>query len=343
MKMKIGILLILCMCIPGLVFSGGAREGAAETHLIRAGLAMAEGMVQAKSVNGMYELFKEEIEKNSDGRLKMDIVYGGALGNPDERLSQMRRGSIQMSDAADGNYATIYPDVQVFNLPYLFPTEQIAWQVLDGPIGTRMAEDIRKKTGVRVLGWWESGGFKHYSANKPIVTPNDMRGTKMRVMGPIFSIPIEAMRGSPTPIAFNELYTSLQTGVVDGQDNAVWVFNAVQLFEVQDYLMLDGHIYAFGPLGINDDFYNRLDPELQQVIDDAAAKAIDFNRRVSREQEEDEVAFAEARGVEIIRLTQEQSDAFAEVVQPPVIEWLKQQLDTPSLIEEVMAEVQALR
>ena len=341
MRRNVIIVLIICLAASGMLFAAGARE--AETHHIRAGLAMPEGMEVARSVNGMYELFKQEIEANSDGRLTMDIIYGGALGNPDERLTQMRRGSIQMSDAADGNYATIYPDIQVFNMPYLFPSEQIAWEVLDGPIGDRMAQDIREETGIRVLGWWESGGFKHYSANRPIVTPEDMQGLKMRVMGPIFSIPVEAMGASPTPIAFNELYTALQTGVADGQDNAVWVFNAVQLFEVQDYLMIDGHIYAFGPLGINDDFYNSLDAELQQVIDDAAEKAIAFNRQESRDQEDQEIEFAQEQGVEVIWLTDEQSARFAEVAQPPVIEWLKGQLDTPELIEEVMAEVESLQ
>ena len=230
---------------------------------IKAGLMLKKDFPGAEPVNGMYELFESEVEKGSGGAITMEIVYGGALGKPNERLNQVRHGIIQMSDASDGNYASIYKDIQILSMPYLFPDEETAWKLLDGPVGTAMAEDIRAKTGIRVLGWWESGGFKHYSANRAIRTPDDMKGLKMRVMAPIFGIPVLTLGGSATPIAFPELYTSLKTGVVDGQDNAVWVFNLIKLHEVQEYLMLDGHIYAFGPLGINDAWFSALSDELQ--------------------------------------------------------------------------------
>ena len=230
---------------------------------IKAGLMLKKGFPGAEPVNGMFELFESEVEKGSGGAIEMEIVYGGALGKPNERLNQVRHGIIQMSDASDGNYASIYKDIQILSMPYLFPDEETAWKLLDGPIGTAMAEDIRAKTGIRVLGWWESGGFKHYSANRAIRTPDDMKGLKMRVMAPIFGIPVRTLGGSATPIAFPELYTSLKTGVVDGQDNAVWVFNLIKLHEVQEYLMLDGHIYAFGPLGINDAWFSGLSDEQQ--------------------------------------------------------------------------------
>ena len=94
---------------------------------IKVGLSLSKGAPGFDFINGMYELFKAEVESATKGTLTVDLVYGGALGNPNDRLNQMRRGAIQMSDAADGNYATVYPDIQVFNIPYLFPTEQAAW------------------------------------------------------------------------------------------------------------------------------------------------------------------------------------------------------------------------
>jgi len=336
MAKRISSFFILFLLLISGLYAGG------QTEVIKVGLSMPQDSASAKSVNGMYELFKQEVETNSNGALQVDIVYGGALGKPDERLSQMKKGLIQMTDAADGNYASIYRDVQVLNMPFLFPTEQIAWQVMDGPIGDKLAEGIRQTNGIRVLGWWESGGFKHYSANKPILKPEDMKGLKMRVLGPIFSIPVKALGGSPAPIAFNELYTALKTGVVDGQDNAVWVFNAVQLYEVQKYLMLDGHIYAFGPIGINDEFFSKLSAEHQKIIVEAAKKAVAFNREYSRRQEADEIAFAKSKGVEVIPFTAEQKKAFAAAVQPEAIAWLKENMDTPSLIDEVLKEVDRL-
>ena len=306
---------------------------------IKAGLMLKKGFPGAGPVNGMFEFFESEVEKGSIGKIKMDIVYGGALGKPNERLNQVRRGIIQMSDASEGNYASIYKDIQILSMPYLFPDEQTAWKLLDGPIGTRMAEDIRNKTGIRVLGWWESGGFKHYSSNRAIRKPDDMKGLKMRVMAPIFGIPVRALGGSATPISFPELYTSLKTGVVDGQDNAVWVFNLIKLYEVQKYLMLDGHIYSFGPLGINERWFSGLSKDLQKVVLAAGKNAVSFNRKESRAAEAKNIAMAKEKGVTVIPFTKAMKKSFADRIRPAAVKWLKDNVDSPALIDEVIAEV----
>ncbi|MGV0875905.1 TRAP transporter substrate-binding protein [Martelella sp. FLE1502] len=302
---------------------------------IKVGLSLPKDLPGFDFVNGMYETFKTEVEANSD--LTVDLVYGGALGAPNDRLGQMRRGIIQMTDAADGNFATIYSDIQIFNMPYLFETEEAAWAVLDGPFGQAMAEDIREKTGIRVLGWWESGGFKHFSANTPITAPADMEGLKMRVLGPLATIPVEALGASAAPVAFSELYTSLKTGVVDGQDNSVAVFNLVKLYEVQSDLALTGHTYAFGPLGINDAFFSDLDEADQKAITDAAAKAIAFNRAKSRDIEADAIAFAEEQSVNVIEIDATGKAAFRDIMQPVAIEWFEENVDNPELIEQAIA------
>jgi tripartite ATP-independent transporter DctP family solute receptor len=305
--------------------------------VIKVGLSLPKGVPGFDFINGMYEVFKAEVEGATKGALTVDLVYGGALGNPNDRLSQMRRGAIQMTDAADGNYATVYPDIQVLNIPYLFRTEQAAWKVLDGPFGQRMAEDLRARTGIRALGWWESGGFKHYSSNKPIRGTGDFAGQKIRAMGPLAVRPVEAMKGSASPIAFNELYTSLKTGVVDGQDNSVSVFRLVKLQEVQKYLLLSGHSYAVGVLGINDAFYNGLQAAEKAAVDAAAKKAIAYNREGSRKAEGEALAAVKAAGVQVIELTPAQKEEFRKATQGPVIEWLKGQVSSPKVIDDAIA------
>lgn len=323
-----------------LALSAG-MAGAEPAQTITVGLSLPEEMPGFDFVNGMYRLFKDEVEANSE--MSVELVYGGALGAPNDRLAQMRRGVIQMTDAADGNYASIFSDIQVLNMPYLFPGEEVAWKVLDGPFGDEMADDIREATGVRVLGWWESGGFKHFSANKPLSTPEDLDGLKLRVLGPLASTPVEAMGASASPVSFGELYTSLRTGVVDGQDNSVSVFNLVKLYEVQDHLTLTGHSYAFGPLGISDAFYAGLTAEQQQVIDAAADKAIAFNRETSRSVEAEALDFTRAQGVEVVELTPDQRAAFKAVMQPVANEWLRSNIDHPKLVDEALSAVEAAR
>ncbi len=320
-----------------LIFPG---QSIAET--IRIGLAMPRDMESVAYINGMYRLFEEEVEKNSSGELKVQVYYGGVLGKPDDRLNQMRRNVIQMSDASDGNYATIHRDVQVFSMPYLFPDIKVAHQVLDGKIGKRVAEDIRLKTGIKVLGWWETAGFKHYSSNTPVYMPEDLEGQKIRVMGAAFSIPVVAMGGAATPIPMPELYISLKTGLVDGQDNAVGVFNMLKLYEVQKYLTLDGHIYGFGPMGINDEFFSGLSKRKQKIILDAGQKAVAWNRVKSRTQEIAALEFAKSKNVTVITLSNETKELFASISQPVSINWLKQTIDTPSLVDEVIKEVQRI-
>lgn len=320
-----------------LLSAGLALPAAAQTITI--GLSLPENIEGFDFVNGMYRTFAEEVEANSD--MSVNIVYGGALGNPNDRLAQMRRGVIEMTDAADGNYASIFSDIMVLNMPYLFPSEQVAWQVFDGPFGTQMAEDIRESTGIRVLGWWESGGFKHFSASRLIESPADMEGLKMRVLGPLATIPVEAMGASASPVAFGELYTALSTGVVDGQDNSVSTFNLIRLYEVQSHLMMTGHVYAFGPLGISDAFFSGLSPENQQVILDAAAVAIAYNRETSRAVEASAITRAEEAGVTVVRMTDEQRDAFRQVMQPAAIAWLQGNVDHPDLIDAALAAVAA--
>jgi tripartite ATP-independent transporter DctP family solute receptor len=318
-----------------------ALPAAAPAQQITVGLSLPETAQGFDFVNGMYRTFAAEVEARSD--MTVGLVYGGALGAPNDRLAQMRRGVIEMTDAADGNYASIFPDIMVLNLPYLFPTEQTAWAVLDGPFGDAMAERIRAETGIRVLGWWESGGFKHFSANRPIGSPADMAGLKMRVLGPLATIPVEAMGASASPVAFGELYTALRTGVVDGQDNSVSTFNLVNLFEVQSHLALTGHTYALGPLGISEAFFSGLDAARQQAILDAAAAAIAFNRETSRAVEAAAIARAEAAGVTVLRLDDAQRDAFRAVMQPAAAGWLRANLATPGLIEDALAAVAAAR
>ena len=114
---------------------------------IKIGVALPKDKPGGDFINGMYERFGSEVQARTNGTLTVEIVYGGALGDPNGRMNQMQNGAIQMSDAADGNYATVYPEIGVLGIPYLFATEQNAHKVLDGPFGQKLAEDLRAKKG----------------------------------------------------------------------------------------------------------------------------------------------------------------------------------------------------
>jgi tripartite ATP-independent transporter DctP family solute receptor len=330
---------IVATVIAGVLLSLPQPAGAQKN--IRAALALPRDLPGIDFINGMYEVFKSEVESGTTGALTIEIIYGGALGNPITRMNQMRTGAIQMSDASDGNYATIYPDIQVLNIPYLFATERNAWKVLDGAFGRKLAEDLRAKTGIRVLGWWESGGFKHFSANRPLLTPSDFAGLKIRALSPLAVPLIEALRASAVQIGFGELYTALATGLVEVQDNSLSVFRLVRLQELHRFILLSGHSYAVGVLGINNAFYVQLSPAERAAMDAAASKAIAFNRENSRRAEQEAIAVLRTAGIEFIELTPAQKQEFRKVIQGPVIEWLNSQISAPGIIDEALSAVQA--
>jgi tripartite ATP-independent transporter DctP family solute receptor len=310
---------------------------------IKVALALPKDASGVDFINGMYEVFKGDVETRTNGALTVEIIYGGALGAPINRMNQMRNGVIQMSDASDGNYATIYPDIQVLNIPYLFANEQNAWKVLDGPFGQKLADDLRTKIGIRVLGWWESGGFKHFSANRPLRSAADFTGLKIRALGPLATPLIEALKASVVPIGFGELYAAVSTGLVDVQDNSLSVFQRIKLQQVHKFILKSGHSYAVGVLGINDAFYIQLSPDERAAVDAAALKAIGFNRDGSRKAEQEAIAALKTTGIEFIELTSEEKQEFKRITQGAVIEWLKTQVSVHDLIDEALLAAQAAR
>ncbi len=293
-------------------------------------------------VNDMYEYFEEQVEKESAGELQVELYYGGVLGKLDERINYMRRNFIQMCDAVDGNYATIYPDIQALMIPYLFPNVDIADQFFNGLVAKKIASDIKNKTGIRVLGWWEAGGFRHFSSNKPIYNTNDFINKKMRVMSAVHSIPVNELGGSAVSLPVSELYISLKTGLVDGQDISIAAFNVLKLYEVQKYLTLDGHTYNFGLFGINDNFYRALSINEQRIVQSAAKNAIFLNRKLSREIALSGLKRMKSKGVTVIPVSEKVKEQFSSIMRPVTIKWIKSNIETPSLVDTVVNEVSRL-
>ena len=284
----------------------------------------------------MFKVFKAEAEARSNGRLK--IEFGGPeLGNVASQVNQLKMGIIQMGGNLISTIAPEYPEIQVFSIPYLFADRTVAWKVLDGPIGQKLMEETTKATGVRPLYWSENGGYRHFSNSvRPIHSPADMKGLKIRTMNsPIDMETVKALGANPTPIAWSELYISLQTGVVDGQENAIETFRIPKLEEVQKYIVLDGHTYSIGgQLSINEEFYQSLPDDLKRVIHEAATLAKTVNRAMCVATEVTGIEYLLGKGIEIYKPTKAEMAMFREA-QAPAIKYLKERID-PKLVDEIL-------
>lgn len=286
------------------------------------------------------EVLKREIEARSGGRIEVQMFPGAQLGGIESMVNQVKDGIIQACDPADGHFASTFPDIQAFGVPYLFVSREVAWRVLDGPVGDEMRERMAKEIGIRPLFWSENGGFRHYtSASKPIRSVADMSGIKMRTMNHPLHMEIAKSLGmSPTPIAWGELYTALQTGVVQGQENAIPTFMVPKLYEVQKHMILDGHVYSLNTVAVNEEWYQSLPADLQAVIKQASEIALVTNRGMSIANEISGRRFLESEGVTIYDPTAAQKAEFRKLAQGPAIDWLKTQLD-PKVLDKVTAAV----
>jgi TRAP-type transport system periplasmic protein len=232
----------------------------------------------------MAAVFKASVEANSNNQIEVQIYDSGQLGAERETMIQVQNNIVQSYIASSGGMATFYPMIDILNMPFAFSNYNVAYDVYDGSFGEALAEDMRTKTRMRVLGFGESGGFFMLTNNRrPVKSPADMRGLRIRTMTvPSHQEIIRSLGASPTPIAWAEVYTSLQTGVVDGQMNPISITAMAKFEEVQRYGTLMNHIYAPYVWVMSDTFYSRLSREHQRIVSNAAKEAILAGRGLSR-------------------------------------------------------------
>ncbi len=273
----------------------------------------------------MCKVFEAMVETNTGGAIQVEVFHSGQLGPMMAELEAVQAGE-QEAATGTADIPSFYPPWQVFSIPYLFENTDIALEVVNhSEFMKNLFEDMRQKTGFRVLGMAQNG-FRHFTNNqRPIHTPADLEGLKFRVMaGPVYQKVVEAIGGNATPIAWTELYTSLKTGVVDGQENPISAVKLGSLDEVQKYITLDGHIWSENYLIINDDFFNSLPEKYQVVVKEAgrqAALAGTASEHIASYIVG--VKYCLSKGMEIYKPTPEELAMFREKAQGPVVEWLK--------------------
>lgn len=273
----------------------------------------------------MIKLFEDMVETDSSGAIQVEIFPGGQLGSLTSMLDQVQAGQLE-AFSGTGVITNIYPEWQVFSIPYLFENADIAMAVMnDSDFMNNLYEDMRKETGVRVLGMAQNG-FRHFSNNERVIkTPEDLEGLKIRVMeGKVYETFVEASGADPVPIAWDELYTALQTGVVDGQENPISSVESGSLDEVQKYITLDGHLWSENFLVINDEFFNNLPKDYQSVILNAGRQAAIAGTTTEHIASYIYgVEYLKENNMEIYSPTSEEIAEFRAATQPPVIEFLK--------------------
>ena len=229
----------------------------------------------------------------------MQVAPAAQLGDDVPILTSLRSGVVDFAANSQGSISSVVPEYSAFGMPFLFPTLQDAWKVLDGPAGQELAK-ISAEKGLIVLGYWDNG-IRHVSNKlRPIKTPADMKGLKVRTPPDPATIDImKALGAEPEQIKFSELYVALQQGVVDGQENPLMNIYSSKLYEVQKFISFTAHKYEMTPFVMSKRTYDRMSEADRKIIREAAAEATKLNRQLSLESDQKLIGELKAKGIEL--------------------------------------------
>jgi len=236
----------------------------------------------------------------TNGRISIEIFHSMQLGGEKEALEQVQLGALEMTRVSVGVVGPIVDEFNAFNLPYFFRSREHMHNVVDGTIGTELLNRL-EQGGLIGLGYMDAGSRSLYNNVRPIKTPADVEGLKLRVMqNPIFVEMVNAMGGNGLPIAYNELYTAMQTGVVDGAENNPPSYESGKHYEVAQYYTLTEHLMVPEVFVFSKKVWDTLSEVDQQLIRKAAALAVEKERELWAEREQASLAALEAQGIEVI-------------------------------------------
>jgi len=263
-------------------------------------LKMNISLAQNSHYGVAIDTFAREVEKRTQGRYKIQNFYSGALGAERESIEALQLGTLDLTMTSTGPVPNFVPDIAILDIPILFRDYAQARAVLDGPIGQDMLKKFEPK-GIEALAWGENGFRNMTNSKHPVNGPEDLKGLKMRTMeNPVHIQAYRAFGIIPTPMAFTEVYTALQQGTVDGQENPLSVIEAAKLDQVQKYLTLTGHVYSPALILMSKAQWDKLSPADKQAFHEAAVEAVKANRARIDDDEKKAVADLRSKGMQIV-------------------------------------------
>jgi len=283
--------------------------------------------------------FKYVFEKRTNNRYQVEIFPGGTLGKEIDLMEAVNNNVIQLVGASMGGLHRIFPPTTIFYLPYVFKNEAVAIEVLDGPFGRKVLDGLAENTGIRGLDYVDIHTFLTITNNvRPIRKPEDMKGVKFRAMDTMQVQMFKALGGSAVPVSFSELYTSLQTGVVDGQTNPAFLVAWMKLNEVQKYMTLANSQYGYQILVCNNAWYKGLSPEDQLAARDASTAAKIASRGLAILLEDNNIRALKEKGMDVTVLTDAENAAFNKLATTACLEWIKTDMD-PKWVDGLLEAV----
>ena len=303
--------LVVGVLSAALLFSGAAI---AQTPIvIKFSHVVANNTPKGKAA----DRFKQLAEERTKGRVKIEVYPNSQLYKDKEEMEALQLGAVQMLAPSLAKFGPLgVKEFEVFDLPYLFPNKAALDAVTDGKIGKDMMAKLEPK-GIVGLAFWDNG-FKVFSANKPLKTPADFKGLKMRIQSSkVLDAQMRALGATPQVMAFSEVYQALQTGVVDGTENPPSNFSTQKMYEVQKHLTLSNHGYLGYAVIVNKKFWDGLPADIRTALEGAMKDATKYADAIADQENKDALDVVRKSGkTEIYTPTAAETAAFHAAVDP---------------------------
>lgn len=294
MKLNKLVLSSLCIALPALAISSNAMAS-------KVTLKLAHNLEQSHVVHQALAAMAKEVQEKSNGELKIRIYPSGQMGGPRETIELIQNDALDMTKASASEMESFVKEFSVFSSPYLFDNDEHFKKVLYGPVGKSIT-DKTKASGFNVLASYVAGTRSFY-AKKPIHSPVDMKGMKIRVVStPTTNKLIELLGASPAPIPFGEVYTALQQGVIDGAENNIPSYNQTRHVEVAQYYIEDQHTSVPDYLIISNKTWEKLDDNQRKILEEAARNSEAYQQKLWDEEVAKSRAEAEKVGAKFIQV-----------------------------------------
>ena len=279
--------------------------------------------------------FARLVEEGTNGEVVIKVYGGGQLGKGErELLEGLQLGTIDLAVTATGPVSNFSADMGVVDLPFLFTSNEHVDKVLDGPVGRSLLDGL-EKANIKGLAFYENGFRNFTNSKRSLLTPQDFDGLKFRTMeNPVHLASVRQLGAQAVPMSWGEVYTSLQTGVIDGQENPVAIVYAFKLSEVQKYLSLTGHFYSPAPVSMSLKKFKSLNPEYQKVLLDAALKSAAYERKLIRDNEAKQLAALKDQGMVVSEVDKA---VFVEAMAPVYEQFGKKYPGWQAVLEQIRA------
>jgi len=275
--------------------------------------------------------FKEWIESRSKGRIKVPIFPGGQLGGERENLEQLKQGEVALTQFGETVVLVHAPEYSPFAVPFVLPNVDTVYKYWDGKMGTQIKNIVVAKGKVHVLGM-QRRGSRMLTAKKEVKTPDDLKGVKMRLpdTAPDWIAVWKEMGVIPTAVAWPEVFGALQTGVVEAQENPLYLIYTTKLYEVQSHVMLTAHLHSLFYWTMSDKILTSLPGDLKELVVKTVDEAARYGDKMAQEQEEDFKKKLADAGMKVMKVDTKPFVAKAQ----PAIERIRQKW-APGVYEEV--------